>query len=80
MKKTIRTAFMRRNLDDWERVDEFVTLCTRAQVERLIPRSRASLEIQLQRDPEILEKYRFWQDRAHESRVRANDLHLRYQR
>ena len=52
----IRTAFMRRNLDDWERADEFVTPYTRAQVERFSPRSRAILEIQSQRDLEILEK------------------------
>ena len=54
--ETIRTAFMRRNLDDWERADEFVTAYTRAQVERFSPRSRAILEIQSQRDLEILEK------------------------
>ena len=47
---------MRRNLDDWERADEFVTPYTRAQVERFSPRSRAILEIQSQRDLEILEK------------------------
>ena len=54
--EAIRTAFMRRNLDDWERAEEFVTPYTRAQVERFSPRSRAILEIQSQRDLEILEK------------------------
>ena len=54
--EAIRTAFMRRNLDDWERADEFVTPYTHAQVERFSPRSRAILEIQSQRDLEILEK------------------------
>ena len=52
----IRTAFMRRNPDDWERAEEFVTPYTRVQVERFSPRSRAILEIQSQRDLEILEK------------------------
>ena len=54
--EAIRTAFMRRNLDDWERADEFATPYTRTQVERFSPRSRAILEIQSQRDLEILEK------------------------
>ena len=54
--EAIRTAFMRRSLDDWERADEFATPYTRAQVERFSPRSRAILEIQSQRDLEILEK------------------------
>ena len=54
--EAIRTAFMRRSLDDWERADELSTFYTRAQVERFSPRSRAILEIQSQRDLEILEK------------------------
>ena len=54
--KTIRTAFMRRKLDDWERAEDFVTAYTREQVERFSPRSRAILEIQSGRDLEILEK------------------------
>ena len=54
--EAIRTAFMRRNLDDWERAEELVTPYTRAQVKRFSPRSRAILEIQSQRDLEILEK------------------------
>ena len=39
----IRTAFMRRKLDDWESAEELVTAYTRAQVERFSPRSRAIL-------------------------------------
>jgi hypothetical protein len=52
----IRTAFMRRSLDDWERADEIATSYTRAQIERFSPRSRAILEIQSMRDLEILGK------------------------
>ena len=54
--KAIRTAFMRRSVDDWERADDLATPYTRAQVERFSPRSHAILEIQSQRDLEILEK------------------------
>ncbi len=54
--EAIRTAFMRRKLEDWERAEELATLYTRAQVERFSPRSKAILEIQSQRDLEILEK------------------------
>ena len=54
--EAIRTAFMRRKLDDWERAEGFATAYTREQVERFSPRSRAILEIQSGRDLEILEK------------------------
>ena len=54
--EAIRTAFMRRNLDDWERADDLVTSYTRAQIERFSPRSRAILEIQSNCDLKILEK------------------------
>ena len=54
--EAIRTAFMRRKLDDWESAEEFATAYTREQVERFSPRSRAILEIQSGRDLEILEK------------------------
>ena len=54
--EAIRTAFMRRNLDDWERAEEIATPYTRAQITRFSPKSRAILEIQSQRDLEILEK------------------------
>ena len=52
----IRTAFMRRKLEDWEQGEEFATPYSRAQVERFSPRSLAILEIQSKRDLEILEK------------------------
>ena len=51
----IRTAFMRRSVDDWERAEEIATPYTRAQVTRFSPKSRAILEIQSQRDLEVLE-------------------------
>ena len=54
--EAIRTAFMRRSLDDWERAEEFATPYTRAQITQFSPKSRAILEIQSQRDLEILEK------------------------
>ena len=54
--EAIRTAFMRRNLADWERAEAFTTPYTRAQVARFSPKSRAILEIQSARDLEILEK------------------------
>ena len=54
--ETIRTTFMRRDLDDWERAEELTTFYSRAQVERFSPNSRAILEIQSKRDLEILEK------------------------
>jgi hypothetical protein len=52
----IRTAFMRRKLEDWERAEDFVTPYSREQVVRFSPKSLAILEIQSQRDLEILEK------------------------
>lgn len=52
----IRTAFMRRKLEDWERAEELATPYTRAQVDQFSPRSQAILEIQSARDLEILEK------------------------
>ena len=54
--EAIRTAFMRRKLDDWESAEDLATSYTREQVERFSPRSRAILEIQSARDLEILEK------------------------
>ena len=54
--EAIRTAFMRRNVDDWERAEALATPYTRAQIERFSPKSRAILEIQSKRDLEILEK------------------------
>ena len=52
----IRTAFMRRKLEDWERAEDHATPYTLAQIERFSPKSRAILEIQSARDLEILEK------------------------
>ena len=52
----IRTAFMRRSLDDWERAEELATPYTRAQIALFSPRTRAILEVQSQRDLEILER------------------------
>lgn len=54
--EAIRTAFMRRKLEDWERGEELATPYSRAQVERFSPKSRAILEIQSKRDLDILEK------------------------
>ena len=54
--EAIRTAFMRRNLDDWERAEELATPYAARQVQRFSPKSRAILEIQSPRDLEILEK------------------------
>ena len=54
--KAVRTAFMRRNLDDWERAEEIATPYSRARIAQFSPKSRAILEIQSQRDLEILEK------------------------
>ncbi len=54
--ESIRTAFMRRKLEDWERAEEIATPYSRAQVDRFSPRSKSVLEIQSKRDLEILEK------------------------
>ena len=52
----VRTAFMRRKVEDWERAEDHATPYTLAQIERFSPKSRAILEIQSARDLEILEK------------------------
>ena len=54
--KTIRTAFMRRQLDDWENAETISTSYTLDQIRRLSPKTRAFLEIQSRRDLELLEK------------------------
>ncbi len=46
----IRTAFMRRRLDDWAHAEAYATLYTRERVEQFSPRSRAILELQSDRD------------------------------
>ena len=52
----IRTAFMRRDVDDWARAENLATPYTVAQIRQFSPKSLALLEIQSQRDLEILEK------------------------
>jgi hypothetical protein len=52
----IKTAFVRTRLEDWERAEALATPYTLAQVARFSPRSKAILEIQSQRDLDILEK------------------------
>lgn len=52
----IQTAFMRRNLADWEEGETYAIPYARTQVERFSPRTRAILEIRSRRDLEILEK------------------------
>ena len=52
----VRAAFMRHNLDDWERGEEVSIPYAVDQIERFSPRSRSFLEIQSRRDLEILEK------------------------
>ncbi|MFC1761193.1 Eco57I restriction-modification methylase domain-containing protein [Planctomycetota bacterium] len=54
--QAIRTAFMRRDLADWEKGEQFVTDYAREQVLQFSPKSRAILEIQSQRDLEVLTK------------------------
>lgn len=54
--QAIRTAFMRRKLDDWEQAEGLDILYTRSQVQQLSPKSHAILEIQSKRDIEVLEK------------------------
>ncbi|MDE2810534.1 MAG: hypothetical protein OXN90_19135 [Gemmatimonadota bacterium] len=54
--EAIRTVFMCRKLEDWERAEEVATPYTRKQIEQFSPRNRAILEIQSRRDLEILEK------------------------
>ena len=52
----LRTVFMRRDLTDWERAEEIAVPYSLEQVKRFSPKSRAILEIESQRDLEILEK------------------------
>jgi hypothetical protein len=52
----IRTAFMRRNLADWERGEDFATAYPRERVQQFSSNSLAILEIQSQRDLEVLTK------------------------
>lgn len=52
----LRTAFMRRDLADWERGEDFVTMYPRERVVQFSPNSLAILEIQSARDLEVLTK------------------------
>ena len=52
----IRTAFMKRQLDDWERGDEMAAAYPRKQITRFSPTSLAILEVQSKRDLDVLEK------------------------
>ncbi|MYI96618.1 MAG: hypothetical protein F4075_06895 [Acidobacteria bacterium] len=54
--ETIRTAFMCRNLDDWERAEGAATAYSRAQIARFSPKSHAILEIQSKQNLKVLEK------------------------
>jgi len=54
--EAIRTAFMRRDLGDWEDGDAHAIPYSRAQVDRFSPKTKAILEIRAQRDLEVLEK------------------------
>jgi hypothetical protein len=50
----ILTAFMRRDVRDWEEAERLATAYTREQVDRFSPKAKAVLEIGGQRDLEIL--------------------------
>ena len=54
--EAIRTVFMRRDLTDWERAERIAVPYSREQVRRFSPKSRAILEVESQRDLELLEK------------------------
>lgn len=54
--RVIRTAFMRHNLADWEKAEQFTIDYPRQQINQFSPNSRAILEIQSERDLEILSK------------------------
>jgi hypothetical protein len=54
--EAILTAFMRRDLRDWEEGEKYAIEYTRAQVERFSPKTKAILEIRDRRDLGILEK------------------------
>ena len=54
--EVIRTAFMRRSLEDWERAENIATTYSLAQIKRFSPKSLALLEIQSEQEIRILEK------------------------
>ena len=51
---SIRTAFMRRSLADWEQAERFVTEYPRERVVQFSPKSKVLLEIPSARDLELL--------------------------
>ena len=53
---SIHTAFMRRNISDWEKAENFTTEYQREQILQFSPYSKAILEIQSERDLDILTK------------------------
>ncbi len=53
--QTIRTAFMRRQLADWENGERNALNYTRAQVERFSPATKTILEVRRPRDLELLQ-------------------------
>jgi hypothetical protein len=52
--EVLHTAFMRRNLADWEHAEDFVTEYPRDRIIQFSPNSLAILEIQSERDLEVL--------------------------
>ena len=52
---SIRTAFMRRQLADWENAERNALSYTRAQVERFSPATKTILEVRRPRDIELLQ-------------------------
>lgn len=53
---SLRTVFMRRDLTDWEQAEEIAVPYSLGQVNQFSPKNRAILEIESQRDLEVLEK------------------------
>ena len=51
----IKTSFMRHNLEDWENGEKYITWYKREQVEKFSPWSLSLLEINSERDIEILD-------------------------
>lgn len=54
--QAIKTAFMHRDLKDWEDAEKHVIPYRREQLERFSPKTRAILEIRAHRDLQVLEK------------------------
>jgi hypothetical protein len=54
--KAIRTAFMHRNVDDWNQGERFALAYPKDRVESLSPYSMTVLEIQSEKDLEVLQK------------------------